>query len=171
MYRTKIRRPQFEGRHLFSLETTVWRAWAPPKQKQKSHSYFFTSSTATGIWPNNYFYMFCHRNLEFSAHLFMECPIINQLRNMINSWPNCNCITRGLHNAAAAGATSVDELLQHLLKTTPSRQRKGINSFFILTCWSIWRERNERVFRDKEVSIAQLGSFIRAKLRVGPLLV
>jgi 5-methylthioribose kinase len=39
--------------------------------------------------------------------------------------------------------------------------RKGVSSLFLLTCWHIWGERNERTFRDKERSVQQVISFIK----------
>jgi 5-methylthioribose kinase len=38
---------------------------------------------------------------------------------------------------------------------------KGVSSLFLLTCGHIWRERNERTFRDKEGSVQQVISFIK----------
>ncbi|XP_024314545.1 uncharacterized protein LOC112270719 [Brachypodium distachyon] len=49
-----------------------------------------------------------------------------------------------------------DDLGQH---------RQGIKSMFILICWAIWRERNSRVFNDKEISFRRICCFIKDEAR------
>ncbi|KAG2624055.1 hypothetical protein PVAP13_3KG097627 [Panicum virgatum] len=53
----------------------------------------------------------------------------------------------------------------HLL-TVHHRLRKGVGSLVLLVLWSLWRERNNRIFRKEELSTPRFISLLRDELRM-----
>jgi hypothetical protein len=49
-------------------------------------------------------------------------------------------------------STSIEDFRIAMLAASPADHRKKINSIFIMTCRDIWRERNERIFKQKETA-------------------
>ncbi|PNT64331.1 hypothetical protein BRADI_4g27672v3 [Brachypodium distachyon] len=76
-------------------------------------------------------------------------------------WPNCSSITTAICHASA----SIDSFHERMISATQSKHRQGIKSMFILIYWAIWRERNSRVFNDKEISFRKICFFIKDEAR------
>jgi hypothetical protein len=155
-------RVQFEGRTLTTFRCDVWGAWAPPKHKFFAWLLFqnrlwCADRLQQREWPNGYFCPLCRRNLETSQHLITECPFSREIWTTIATWPHCD----GVLNAAHSATGSIATFREQWLEASPMIHRKGVSSLFLLTCWHIWRERNERTFRDKERSVQQVISFIK----------
>jgi hypothetical protein len=108
-------------------------------------------------WPNEYFCPLCRRNLESTANLFVECPKTRELWAIIALSRNCSGADQAIH----ANTQTLDSFRSALLDATPPQHRKGISSLFILVQWSIWKERNNRIFNRKETTISQLAVFIK----------
>lgn len=53
-------------------------------------------------------------------------------------------------------------------KRVPKCKRGGMDSLVMLTCWSLWKQRNVRMFGnlDKQLSGAQLRNYIREELKL-----
>jgi hypothetical protein len=49
-------------------------------------------------------------------------------------------------------STSIEDFRIAMLAASPADHRKTISSIFIMTCHNIWRERNERIFKQKETA-------------------
>ncbi|PNT63568.1 hypothetical protein BRADI_4g17407v3, partial [Brachypodium distachyon] len=90
-------------------------------------------------------------------HLFVECPFSTRLWLEAAMWPNC----RGMVAALQSLTVSVPNFRESLMLETDAVHRQGMGSLFILMCSSIWRERNERIFRDKESSLRQIITVIK----------
>jgi hypothetical protein len=96
--------------------------------------------------PNQYFCPLCRRNLETPAHLFAECPWAREV------WDR----TAGLFACPAIRQPDGDDraLSWAVSKLAGSDRRAA--SLTILVAWEIWRERNRRVFCNKEMSVPSL---------------
>jgi hypothetical protein len=81
---------QFIGSTTSLTAETTWRTKAPPKCR------FFTWLmlqnriwTAARLqlrgWPNDYFCQLCIRNLETTAHLFLECYFLKAIWDKVSS--------------------------------------------------------------------------------------
>jgi hypothetical protein len=129
----------------------IWPAWAPPKCK-----FFFWLLLQRRVFtadrllrfgmPNQYFCPLCRRNLETPAHLFAECPWAREV------WDR----TAGLFACPAIRQPDGDDraLSWAVSKLAGSDRRAA--SLTILVAWEIWRERNRRVFCNKEMSVPSL---------------
>jgi hypothetical protein len=86
--------------------------------------------------------------IESTQHLFMPCSIFGSLWPVIRSW---------------IGLSSVDpqNMSNHFLQFTFSSsgiraQRSFLQLIRLLCVWVIWNERNQRLFRNSELSITQM---------------
>ena len=131
------------------MEHTVWRAWAPPKVK------FFAWLAIQNIiwtadrlekrgWPNCGLCTLCKREQEFVDHLFYKCRFSICLWGLVKDWLQLVSID-----------TSSWHLLDNIeewwvgLSDTSTPNRKAMASLTMLVAWTIWNERNARVFRHK----------------------
>jgi hypothetical protein len=153
---------QFDGRILSPIDKEVWKSWAPPNQKFFAwllwqNRLWCADRLQHRGWPNEYFCPLCRRNLETAAHLFVECPKTQELWALIAQWRNCN----GFNIALSAKAQTLGCFRSAMIDATPKQHRKATSSLFILVQWSIWKERNNRIFKGKETAIPQLACFIK----------
>jgi hypothetical protein len=157
---------QFEGSHLSTFPSLVWKIWAPARCK------FFTWLVLQNMiwtadrlllreWPNEYFCPFCRGNLETSVHLFQECPTSRLIWTEISNWVR----VPGLHPSSWKMIKPMDEWFQDLPagSNLSVSQSKAVCSLIILVCWSIWREQNARIFERKEPSASCLVSGIKSE--------
>jgi predicted amidophosphoribosyltransferase len=99
---------------------------------------------------NQYFCPLCRRNLETPAHLFAECPWARQV------WER----TALLFHCPAIGAPDGDDRALSWAVTKLAASDKRAASLIILVAWEIWRERNRRVFCNKELTVSGLTHLI-----------
>lgn len=91
-------------------------------------------------WKNNYFCALCERNLETAHQLFIECPYSRRVWLIILTWSGC----LNLNPAQWPQVQDLEAWLEHVMM---NGNRVG-HSLAILTLWSIWKQRNARVFRE-----------------------
>lgn len=100
-------------------------------------------------WPNQYFCAFCFRNLKTPHHLFAECPVVRSLWTMVANW---------LQNPAMRPTSwsehqNLTRWYADLVGTQQNAKlTNGLRSLAMLTIWTTWRERNQRIFQGKEQS-------------------
>jgi hypothetical protein len=93
-------------------------------------------------WPNQYFCPLCRHNLETSAHLFTECTFSRSVWAAVSAWLD----EPRLHPPSWMCTDHIADWFVALLDDSKATKSKGIRSLIILTCWTIWKERNMRVF-------------------------
>jgi hypothetical protein len=133
----------------------IWPVWAPPKCKffmwLLMQRRIFTADRLLRFgMQNQYFCPLCWRNLETPAHLFAECPWARQV------WER----TALLFHCPAIGAPDGDDRALSWAVTTLEASDKRAASLIILVAWEIWRERNRRVFCNKELTVSGLTHLI-----------
>lgn len=149
---------QFEGTTFSACAPHTWRPWAPSKCK------FFTWLllqnriwTADRLlqrgWPNEYFCPLCVRNLETVSHLFTECPFSRDLWTRVSTW--------AAYPIIAPSAWTTDEIQSWFLGLTEATNASGLRSLIILVIWTIWRERNARIFRGTRTTAGRLFEMLR----------
>jgi hypothetical protein len=72
-------------------------------------------------------------------HLFMGCVVVNIIWNKMLQWAN-------LQNTAPATDDSLQEWWQLARNSLTGKNRKRLDTLAMLITWSVWRERNNRVF-------------------------
>ena len=78
-------------------------------------------------------------------HLFFDCPYAKLLWMSVTTWRNCSA----LNPHAWRGCLTVTQVWDTMTAGTIPAHREGIRSLIILVCWELWKERNQRVFRNK----------------------
>lgn len=133
----------------------VWRVWAP--SKIKFFLWLFLQErvwTADRLqrrgWPNEYFCQLCRRNLETTAHLAMECPIVHHLWQRVATWVRQLAMLPEAWEKEQSTGIWYDNLVP---RQNNIRVAKGLRSIVMLTIWTIWNERNARVFKREEKSV------------------
>ena len=150
---------QFAGRQYAPMTVAIWDTWMPPKIRIFSwllhqNRLWCADRLQRRGWANEYFCPLCVRNLETATHLFFECHFACRIWSLLSAWPRC------LSMSHAAGAASSSEAWDQVMAHSTGDVRRGISSLFALTCWSIWRERNERIFRHKRATPQIIASWI-----------
>ena len=124
-------------------------AWAPPKVK------FFTWLaiqnriwTADRLekrgWPNCGLCALCRRGQESVDHLFYKCRFSIRLWGLVKDWLQLVSIDTSSWHLSG----NIEEWWVGLSDTSIPN-RKAMASLTMLVAWSIWNERNARVFRQK----------------------
>ena len=140
---------QFLGLTHSPIHHMVWRACPPPKVK------FFAwltlqdrNWTADRLerrgWDNCGLCPLCKREQESGIHLFVKCRFSIRLwRSVIDKFGLVHMDTSNWHLE--------DSLMQWWDRRTDMRNpnRRAMASLTMLVSWTIWNERNARVFRNK----------------------
>ena len=140
---------QFLGLVLSSMDQMVWKAWAPPKAKFFAWLAIQDRIWTAGRlqkrgWPNCGLCTLCKREEESGPHLFFKCRFTIRLQNLVIA-------KLGLHHMD----TSMWHLESLVKEWWTNRtgagvpNRKAMASLTMLVSWTIWNERNARVFRNK----------------------
>jgi hypothetical protein len=103
-------------------------------------------------WPNSIFCPLCWKNLETAQHLFAECPASCFIWRSVAAWTRSS--TSDPDNWK--GDQEILDWFTALVDGMSSDGAKGTRSLAILVIWSIWCERNARIFNDKEKKLARL---------------
>jgi hypothetical protein len=137
----------------------VWKVCAPSKCKffiwlLLQNRVWTADRLQQRGWPNQYFCIFCHRNLETAAHIFMECPITRQvwLAVGLGRWASLPRFAM----SRWAPQRNVEDRFYALAGRVSSVKARGSKSLIILVSWTIWCERNARISNAKEKSIPRL---------------
>ena len=131
------------------MDKMIWKAWAPPKVKffawlALQDRVWTADRLAKRGWPNYGLWPLCKRVQECGSHLFFKCRYTRRLWSLIidkyhilglhtNGWPLFDSVE-------AWWASTCDN-------ATPNRQAKA--SLTMLVSWTVWNERNARVFKHK----------------------
>nr|TKW29454.1 hypothetical protein SEVIR_3G395500v2 [Setaria viridis] len=89
-------------------------------------------------------------------YLFTQCRVTRRLWDMVANWISCMAIQPMLWEH--------EESLDHWWSaraTTQCCSRKGMRSLIMLVSWTVWRERNSRIFERKESTINMMFDRIR----------
>ena len=78
-------------------------------------------------------------NEEDAQHLFTGCAISNIIWSKVLTWAN-------LQTLIPSTSVSLQKWWQDARKTIAGKKQKKFDSIVMLTSWSLWKERNNRVF-------------------------
>ena len=140
---------QFLGLILSPMDFMVWKAWAPPKVKFFSwlalqDRIWTADRLARRGWPNCGLCQLCKREQESGVHLFFKCRYTLRLwRMLIDKLGLVHMDTTTWHLAG-----SMKEWWEKRTNLQ-NPNRRAMSSLTMLVSWSVWNERNARVFRHK----------------------
>jgi hypothetical protein len=111
-------------------------------------------------WPNQYFCPLCYHNLETTEHLLIECTS----RIIWDKIGSAYGLPRLRPHSLFLGRV-LSEWFRELAGSSNSAKARGVRSLIILVCWTIWRERNVRIFEGQEKGEDRLISEVKEEAR------
>ena len=136
---------QFMGAILTPMNKVIWKVWAPPKVK-----FFAWLAIQNRVWTTDRLERrgmqncglcpLCKREFESAAHLFYRCRYTMRLGRLIRDWLQIGDINTNQW----AAHHSLSSWWTHM-----ARRSKAMATLTLLTTWTIWNERNARVFQKK----------------------
>ncbi|KAK9066523.1 hypothetical protein SSX86_013846 [Deinandra increscens subsp. villosa] len=94
----------------------------------------------------------CEAWPESVDHLFVCCAVASQVWVCISAW---------LRIPPFLGFTAIDVLESPWVLDGGKDKRKWIQAVILATFWSIWKARNEKVFRGKRQSVDQIVAYAK----------
>ena len=140
---------QYLGMVLSTMDKMIWNAWAPSKIKffawlALQDRIWTADRLAKRGWPNCDLCPLCKRVQECGPHLLYKCRYTRRLWSLVIE----KFLILGLDTSAWPFFDSVkDWWASTCADGTPNRQAKA--SLTMLVSWTIWNERNARVFKHK----------------------
>jgi hypothetical protein len=138
---------QFEGLVSTSLNSTVWKVWAPPKCKffawlVMQNRVWMADRLQRRGWENCGNCPLCNQVQETADHLMYKCRFTLRVWKEILAW----C---GIHDRSPESwinEPNVDAWWTNIALGR-GQHRKALASLLMLISWEVWKERNARVFR------------------------
>ena len=142
-------RARFLGMVLSPMDQMIWKVWAPPKVKffawlALQDRIWTADRLAKRGWPNCGLCPLCKRVQECGPHLFFSCRFTLRLWNLV--------IEKFNIVGMDTSAWHLMESIQDWWASTSAEgtdNRKARASLTMLVSWTVWNERNARVFRHK----------------------
>jgi hypothetical protein len=157
---------QFQGTIRSPMKHTVWKAWAPPKVKffawlANQNRIWTNDRLAKRGWQNSGPCPLCKQASETVDHLFYKCRYTIRLWDMIKGWLQLGHLdTSNWHLFQSANDWWVSQSDNNI------PNRKAMATLTMLISWTIWNERNARVFRQKSAPPMVLLSNIKDEAAV-----
>ena len=153
---------QFFGATSTNLNKLVWKAWAPPKIKffawlAIQNRLWTADRLEKRGWENCGLCPLCKQTGETAAHLFSQCRYSRRLWGMIKDWLGVSCIRVDVWSA---------DLTIEAWWTMMALKDKAMASVTMLVSWTIWKERNARVFNNKSAPPTVLLDIIKSEARL-----
>jgi hypothetical protein len=106
-------------------------------------------------WPCNQNCSICNLSPETAAHLCKDCPFAEEVWSMILSWVDL----RFLDGISKTGTLYTWWLRLRMLCSKQSR--KSFDGLLIYFWWSLWLERNNRIFKGQQRTIEQVVQVVK----------
>ena len=134
----------YKAKTLCDLAPAIWGTWAPMRCKLAAWLFirgrvWTADRLAKRGLPHNDLCPFCNVSKEDAQHLFMGCAIVKILWSLMLGWAR-------LQDPSLSHDLTLREWWHKFRTSLPGKKRGRLDSMIILTTWSIWRERNKRIF-------------------------
>ena len=99
------------------------------------------------------------RVLETAFHLVAECSYSKQVWTFVSAWATCPL--------SPTNWTANQDLQAWFTQLTidSNQQMKGLQTLVLLVIWSLWMERNKRIFQQEELTTNVFISLLRDNVR------
>lgn len=133
----------------------IWKSWAPLRCKItiwliiRSRLWTAGRLAKRGL-PHNDHCVFCNATEEDPKHLFINCAVSSLIWGSVLVWAGLSQVVPTLNQQSLRSwwRQSRDLIL--------GEEHKRFNSVVMLVTWSIWRERNRRVFENSYKTLEQI---------------
>ena len=143
---------QFEGSVRRNFKSIIWCSDAPLSCRVSAWLFvqgrcLTANALARRGWPNKEFCPVCSSYQDTAVHLLATCPMAIQL------W----CVVLQRCQLPPAFVPEQIETLQTWLQTTtvmlPKQCHRGWIALSRLTWWTLWKERNARIFNGRATTV------------------
>ena len=138
----------------------IWKAKTEPKCRFFAwtllHNKILTSDNLQKRgWPCNQNCSLCNGSPETAAHLCKDCPFAEEAWSMILTWADL----RFLDGISKTG--SLHEWWFRLRMLCSKQSRKHFDGLIIYFWWSLWLERNNRIFKGQQRTTEQMVQVVK----------
>ena len=157
---------QFEGSTRFNYWDIVWSSQAPLKCRIFSWlALLGKCHTADCLqkkgWPHNAACVFCLAEPETALHLLATCPVAIRIwRRMLHTAQLPACL------APTQDTASLTTWLTDTRASIEQSLQKNWTTLAHLVWWSIWKERNNRIFNNTAASLSRVHETIVEEARL-----
>jgi hypothetical protein len=168
MYSSKSAyRLQFCGATSSHFVKLIWDATATPKCR--FFGWLFAQNkllTADLLmvrrWPNSYFCPLCRRSLETAIHLLVECPWARRVWAAVADAHRLPALSPLIWGTPSATL----EWIASTIAAATVRDRKRTRSVMLLVLWVLWKERNRRIFDNKDSPVSVVVAEVADELSI-----
>lgn len=139
--------------------TIKWRGWVPLKCKimvwraVRDRLPTRIELMKRGVPIRDVSCVFCQSDQESALHLFSGCMFSLEIWNKVSSWCRLGQFF----------AFDVKDILEFVEAHSISKKKKyALRGIVFTTLWSIWNERNKRVFEDKSKRVSEVVEIIKS---------
>ena len=146
-----------------ALAPAIWGSWAPLRCKVATWLFlrgrvWTADRLARRGLPHNDKCTFCNTAEEDVQHLFIGCAISNIIWGKVLTWVN-------LQSLIPSTDSSLKLWWQQARSSLTGKKQRILDSIIMLTAWSLWTERNNRVFEKNFKPVNILFDQIRNEAR------
>jgi hypothetical protein len=157
---TTAYRLQFEGLIRTNFEDNIWNSGSPLKCRVfawlailgKCHT---ADCLEKKGWPHNAACALCLSEPEMALHLLATCSVTIRLWERLLSDARLPA-----HLAPNVTTPSLDGWISQTRLSLPPPRRRSWTTLVQLTWWTLWKERNTRIFQNKASSLTRIRSCI-----------
>ncbi|CAM0911182.1 unnamed protein product [Alopecurus aequalis] len=144
----------FAGLELFPCGKTIWKTWAPAKCKVHiwlaMQRRLWTADRMLRRDMNSHIACpLCDQDPETADHLALGCVFAREIWHTLLRRCDLSAFVPGADDALI-------DWWPDVRLCVPSRDRKGFDSLVLLIVWSLWKERNSRVFERTATTASHL---------------
>lgn len=110
-------------------------------------------------WPNDPICSLCRMMPETPTHLCKDCDFAKQVWERLKAWFNLSFLNTVLPNG------SLYQFWRKCRRKVSKEQRRLFDGFMIYFWWSIWKERNRRVFQNKSLQPLQVAFLCKEEVQ------
>lgn len=139
---------------------SIWKAKTEPKCRFFAwtllHNRVLTAENLQKRgWPHNPSCCLCNSTFETTVHLCKDCPFSREVWDRILSWANLSSF-KGIY-----GSDSLYDWWRNLRSRCNKPSRRSFDGLIIYFWWSIWLERNNRIFHSQLRSAEQVALVVK----------
>ena len=111
-------------------------------------------------WPHQTQCVLCNGPLETGQHLCLLYPFAQAVWHQVLSWESLDLP----QETNPTNFVCISDRWETTAKIVHKNQRRDFNSLVIYIMWNLWKERNQRIFENKLLSMQQVAERIKEDL-------
>ena len=101
---------------------------------------------------------FCDQELETTNHMLVNCSFAKEIWWTVLSWMECSC--------SFPEPMQLHQWWNHVRFMQVKERRRGLDTLVMLILWSLWKERNARLFDGHSSTILEVQERIKVDIKL-----